>query len=616
MSYTPINLSMYLAAFSGALAGMGASDRVPTDSNPAHYTGLVSTAGAFAEAFDIAWDNVHANTYNFAAAKALSEDAWQERTPLVTSQFTSPDAYTTLARALVAMIMAGDTYLTDQGIVVPDSCCGILAATEEPNWYIDAINGNNDNLGTTLLAPLQSHAELERRWGASPTLKPPVNVTVSARLLTIHILSDLPETDPINFDVALYQDVSVRYLGIGQTEISTGTFTAVTAKVPGTDSAFEITDNTKALNFWANNRGMRVRITAGPRLNTIMWVAKELAVGKFRPLDPSIPNSMASAAADNWTLINVVETTPQVGDAYAVEQPWKVTWGRYSVKSAGMSDIGVFFPPELYVENLAIGVRDDNPPFQGVGNIQLRCVACQFVNYYMWAQSVGFDLRTFLINCGFGIISTTLTFFAGVFVCLDGGFVEIQGGGFIGFDADNPARILGFSGQIYLTFDVMVQTGQVQGSDIRIQSLSVFDSVDSKYTPNGDAVRCSGSDIGTGLHDSDGQSVGETALGTWNLEDVNVRLWGSGNAGVGVSVGSGSSFLWKTTVPTITGTGGDFLVAASAKARAWDEGGGAYTAARACTWANVAATVGAGGFGGSAHNVQQNAHVLQAQVGE
>lgn len=62
MAYTPQNLQIFTAAFCGALAGMGLSDRQITSQSPATYAGLASVAGAFAQAVDTAWTSARATT--------------------------------------------------------------------------------------------------------------------------------------------------------------------------------------------------------------------------------------------------------------------------------------------------------------------------------------------------------------------------------------------------------------------------------------------------------------------------------------------------------------------------------------------------------------------------
>ena len=61
---------------------------------------------------------------------------------------------------------------------------------------------------------------------------------------------------------------------------------------------------------------------------------------------------------------------------------------------------------------------------------------------------------------------------------------------------------------------------------------------------------------------------------------------------------------------------GDFLLAGAVKSRAWDENLGKYTDLRDNTWKNLAAAIvpisssAVPGFGGNAHNVERNAHIV------
>lgn len=126
MAYVPNNTLIFTAAFAGALAGMGASDRVPTDSNPADYAGLATVAGAFAQAFDTEWAASPSNVLNIQATQELCEVAWQDRSPGANpdengnpSPFLNPATYTGLVKALIAIIRSGENYYAAQGIVPP-----------------------------------------------------------------------------------------------------------------------------------------------------------------------------------------------------------------------------------------------------------------------------------------------------------------------------------------------------------------------------------------------------------------------------------------------------------------------------------------------------------------
>lgn len=129
MSYTPVNQDMYLAAYAGALAGMGASQRVPSSSVEASYAGLAAIAGAYSESFDASWnDAAQANTLEIDSAKTLSEATWQTRGPTSATVVTLDSAtYDSLTTSLCAMIRAAGTYLAGQGITPSNPGGGTLA---------------------------------------------------------------------------------------------------------------------------------------------------------------------------------------------------------------------------------------------------------------------------------------------------------------------------------------------------------------------------------------------------------------------------------------------------------------------------------------------------------
>ena len=136
MSYVPNNTQMFLAAFSSAVAGMGASGRLVSDPETADYDGLMQTAGAFAQSFDTEWADTPSNELTIEMAQQLCETTWQDRAPSIGAPFNEPSNYTQLSQALVAMIKSGVGYVEDQGInpnPSASSCCecAVLTATTE-----------------------------------------------------------------------------------------------------------------------------------------------------------------------------------------------------------------------------------------------------------------------------------------------------------------------------------------------------------------------------------------------------------------------------------------------------------------------------------------------------
>jgi hypothetical protein len=155
MAYVPNNPAMYVAAYAGALAGMGASDRFPTDPVPAHYNTLASIAGAYAETFDTLWALSPTSTLDIEACQELSEVAWQDRAPQ-----SIPPVFILieLCLALIAMIRAAEAYFASQGIVPPLPPSG---------------GGANFKTNTTVAAPAQVLFPL-----SNPPIDPP-NIILS-----------------------------------------------------------------------------------------------------------------------------------------------------------------------------------------------------------------------------------------------------------------------------------------------------------------------------------------------------------------------------------------------------------------------------------------------------
>src|SRR5271166_1054660 len=111
--YTPNSPAIFVAAFSGALAGMGASDRVPTDTDAADYAGLANVAGAFAESFDTAVGPIGmpVDTYITQSVEAVCEAVWEGRSPQPTATNLNPTTYAGLCQALIAIVQAGANFL-------------------------------------------------------------------------------------------------------------------------------------------------------------------------------------------------------------------------------------------------------------------------------------------------------------------------------------------------------------------------------------------------------------------------------------------------------------------------------------------------------------------------
>lgn len=118
MTYSPINIPVYVASYSGAIAGMGVSGWIidPAQSN---YDNVTKIAGAFAEAFDIAWDSsTPLNNLEVASITSIVSTEFAERGPgpLDNPRFQTTANWDIAVRACIALVLESDAYFAAQGI--------------------------------------------------------------------------------------------------------------------------------------------------------------------------------------------------------------------------------------------------------------------------------------------------------------------------------------------------------------------------------------------------------------------------------------------------------------------------------------------------------------------
>ncbi len=456
--------------------------------------------------------------------------------------------------------------------------------------YVNADSGNDSNDGTTALKALATFREFYRR-SRGGIINPPANaLAFDAKLINVHIKSDFPATDPINLEVLLGLDVAVRYIGGVKTTVATGSFTGVADKVPGSNTAFEIED-TELAGTWGDHLGRRVRIISGPRTDTLMWVAKDLGAGMFRPSDPSLPaeydgDIIAEFGELAPFVADLFPKTPEVGDEYAIEELFKVTVGDIHARGTGPGS--AFMYPQVAFCELEIEGGGSLAP--AGANTTFFFSQCKIIPFVV---TKNFE-EMYFKNCNLvgGLFSE------------GGQFATSVAGGLVG-----GVGLVGNGGLLHCTNDVMVHGVGIRGFGVCIQSACVFDA--------GESLSSSGHGVDVGrlqVHTSQPIGMGGSGITLARIQteyhDSEIRLWGSGSEGAGVNVRSGCSFVVEqneVVLPTIEAEGGDFKLAEAATFRSWDEGAGEYSAATASTWANLETAR-------NAHNVAAAAHVILADV--
>lgn len=121
MAYTPINGQAFVSAYAGAMAGMAASGWLVSTTN-ASYSNVTKIAGAFAQAFDQAWNNATPLTsLEYLGIATLVGQDFQQRAPgpLDNPKFQTVVQWQPAARACVAAVLQSDAYMAGQGVVPP-----------------------------------------------------------------------------------------------------------------------------------------------------------------------------------------------------------------------------------------------------------------------------------------------------------------------------------------------------------------------------------------------------------------------------------------------------------------------------------------------------------------
>lgn len=226
MSYTPNNVSVYLAAFSGCLASIGS----PGTTNPS--VDAPALADAFAQAVDTQWGSAAPTAFEITSIQQLSLAAWSGRSPLVLPAGLTPSSYSAIANAIVTLAVNGNSQIVGEGInpnspASPSSPSGGLTPPANgswsvANWWIDPVGGSDLNTGKTAGSPLKTWKALVALWGTiSPILRQSTTITF--------LTSQSDNTDPVIFQPVLANGAMCVISGT-LTQVGAGTLGTITAK--------------------------------------------------------------------------------------------------------------------------------------------------------------------------------------------------------------------------------------------------------------------------------------------------------------------------------------------------------------------------------------------------
>jgi len=289
-------------------------------------------------------------------------------------------------------------------------------------------------------------------------------------------------------------------------------------------------------------------------------------------------------------LVNGTNTPPQVGDTFVIEDLITVSAGPLSLQyiqggSTSTSAARIVFG-EIAFRSNSVGMTLFTPGHSGVA---LNCYSCDF-NVSLTCSATSFGIMT----------NNRYRSMVGI-----SGPIELQAG------LVNDAAAVGIevyqNGIVGLTQGFMCQGASIKGANLLIVDAAIFDVASSGVNPGGHAIT-----IGFG------RSLAYGARSVCNAS-IQTRVWGNGNAGVGLNIEACCQVQYTAGIVaslTVTGTGGDFRLNGKTTSNVWDQtanaGAGAWLVPRNCTWANLAAAIGAAGLGGFANDVESGARIASA----
>lgn len=96
---------------------------------------------AFSKAIDTAWGARATSLLDTESMQSICEAYWQNRSPLASADNINPVTHAAAALAIIAIISAGESYFTEEGITPPNAGAGISA-------YLN-LNSLNDQSGVS-----------------------------------------------------------------------------------------------------------------------------------------------------------------------------------------------------------------------------------------------------------------------------------------------------------------------------------------------------------------------------------------------------------------------------------------------------------------------------------
>jgi len=185
-----------------------------------------------------------------------------------------------------------------------------LSWSYQGSWFVDAVAGDDESVGSTALTALATFAEIQRRLTGQM-----VQQNVDVQLLT-----DVPEYLRLSVDLGsntggIPYRLVVRSTSAAWTTLVAGTITGFVAQAitPNGGNMHQITDATLAVDP-STFLGKRVRLTGGATPNATGWVLKRLSATSFATGPFVADYDPLTQAAGALTAV-----VPAVNDTFVVE---------------------------------------------------------------------------------------------------------------------------------------------------------------------------------------------------------------------------------------------------------------------------------------------------------
>ena len=370
---------------------------------------------------------------------------------------------------------------------------------------IDPINGDDENLGNNA-APLETNAELNRRWGPEAQLAP---AAWSITWNSTNIDGETASTnDPAIVDVVLTQNETTSATLVSQpvaSQVTTGTITAYAAqnRASGTETMCAVTANisfTGQTNRWAT-------ITNGARNGAVFAIAKDLGGNQCRSTNPCTFNPVAGVPSP---------VTPANGDTFRIDSMSTILFGRFRVQMQA----NVFGPYFLFQDIIADFGGNAEIISNGTPIYGLRC---SIKNAFVESDFFSPALCIFIGATTIYPPSAATSLMAG----LNTGLISVVNGSeaVFGLDFLHQGDGTGTKGKLYIGPNALVNGANV----------AFFDVVNSALTI-----------------DPGGVYVSST-----QFPDVADLVWGQSNVGVAVLVRADGTLAYnnKPNVNTPQGAG-------------------------------------------------------------